>query len=116
MTVPGRQPSQHDLQLLLLRHPQGLDERDKKGLTTDVIMRDVNRRLARIPGAQAFAFAPPIIPGIGTSRGVTFMVEDRAGKDPQFLAANTGRFIESFDACRSDSCEVVQPEGSRPRG
>jgi HAE1 family hydrophobic/amphiphilic exporter-1 len=71
------------------------DERDKKGLTADVIMRNLNQRLASLPDAQAFAFAPPVIPGIGTSGGVTFMLEDRAGKDPAFLAENTAKFLEA---------------------
>ena len=69
------------------------DQRDKKGLTADVIIRDLNRRLAGVPEAQAFAFAPPVIPGIGTSGGVTFMLEDRAGRDPEFLAENTTKFL-----------------------
>jgi hydrophobic/amphiphilic exporter-1 (mainly G- bacteria), HAE1 family len=69
------------------------DERDKKGLTADVIIRDLNRRLAGVPDAQAFGFAPPVIPGIGTSGGVTFMLEDRAGRDPAFLAENTAKFL-----------------------
>ncbi|RPJ61875.1 MAG: hydrophobe/amphiphile efflux-1 family RND transporter, partial [Acidobacteria bacterium] len=69
------------------------DERDKHGLTADVIMRDLNRRLAGFPDAQAFAFSPPVIPGIGTSGGITFMLEDRAGRDPAFLAENTATFL-----------------------
>src|SRR5205823_4277114 len=60
------------------------DERDKKGLTAEAMIRDLNRRLASVPEAQAFAFSPPAIPGIGTSGGVSFMLEDRAGKDPAF--------------------------------
>jgi hydrophobic/amphiphilic exporter-1 (mainly G- bacteria), HAE1 family len=69
------------------------DARNKKGLTADVIIRDLNRRLAGVAEAQAFAFAPPAIPGIGTSGGVTFMLEDRAGRDPAFLAENTANFL-----------------------
>jgi hydrophobic/amphiphilic exporter-1 (mainly G- bacteria), HAE1 family len=69
------------------------DARNKKGLTADVIIRQLNQRLAGVAEAQAFAFAPPAIPGIGTSGGVTFMLEDRAGKDPAFLAENTATFL-----------------------
>jgi HAE1 family hydrophobic/amphiphilic exporter-1 len=69
------------------------DARDRHGLTADVIMRDLNRRLAGLPDAQAFAFSPPVIAGVGTSGGVTFMLEDRAGKDPAFLAENTAKFL-----------------------
>ncbi len=69
------------------------DTRDKKGLTAEVMIRELNRRLAGVAEAQAFAFAPPAIPGIGTSGGVTFMLEDRAGRDPAFLAENTATFL-----------------------
>ena len=69
------------------------DVRDKKGLTADVIIRQLNQRLAGVAEAQVFAFSPPAIPGIGTSAGVTFMLEDRAGKDPAFLAENTDKFL-----------------------
>src|SRR3989449_10698875 len=51
--------------------------------------------LFRSPAAQAFAFAPPAVPGIGTAGGVTFMLEDRAGKDPAFLAESTAKFLEA---------------------
>jgi HAE1 family hydrophobic/amphiphilic exporter-1 len=70
-------------------------ERDKHGLTAEVVIRDLNRRLAGLPEAQAFAFSPPVIPGIGTSGGITFMLEDRAGRDPEFLAQNTEKFLAS---------------------
>ena len=43
------------------------DARDKHGLTADVIIRQLNQRLAGVAEAQAFAFSPPAIPGIGTS-------------------------------------------------
>jgi HAE1 family hydrophobic/amphiphilic exporter-1 len=70
-------------------------ERDRQGLTANVIMRRLNQRLAALPRAQAFAFSPPAIPGIGTSGGITFMVEDRSGQDIQFLAQNTERFLQA---------------------
>ena len=71
------------------------DERDPEGLTADVIIRRLSQRLAALPEAQAFAFAPPAIPGIGTSGGATFMLEDRSGQDIQFLAQNTDRFLQA---------------------
>src|SRR3989441_948398 len=69
------------------------DARNKVGLTADVIIRQLNQKLAGVAEAQAFAFSPPAIPGIGTSGGVTFMLEDRSGKDPVFLAENTEKFL-----------------------
>src|SRR2546428_630166 len=71
------------------------DQRNEKGLTADVIIRDLNRRLAGVPAAQAFPFAPPAVPRIGTARGVTFMLEDRAGKEPAFPAEGSAKFLEA---------------------
>src|SRR5437870_601641 len=69
------------------------DARNKQGLTADVIIRQLNQKLAGVAEAQVFAFSPPAIPGISTSGGVTFILEDRSGKDPAFLAENTDRFL-----------------------
>src|SRR5881396_2409078 len=69
------------------------DARHKHGLTADVIIRQLNQKLAGVAEAQVFAFSPPAIPGIGTSGGVTFILEDRSGKDPAFLAENTDKFL-----------------------
>lgn len=55
----------------------------------------ISHKMAAIPGAIGFAFPPPAIMGVGTSGGVTFMLEDRAGKDIAFLAENTRKFIEA---------------------
>ena len=59
------------------------------------IMASLNRRMGQIPQGVAFAFSPPAIPGIGTSGGVTFILEDRAGKDIAFLWENTQKFMET---------------------
>jgi HAE1 family hydrophobic/amphiphilic exporter-1 len=59
------------------------------------IMASLNRRMGGIPQGVAFAFSPPAIPGIGTSGGVTFILEDRSGKDIAFLWENTQKFMEA---------------------
>jgi HAE1 family hydrophobic/amphiphilic exporter-1 len=58
------------------------------------IMASLNQRMGQIPQGIAFAFSPPAIPGIGTAGGVTFILEDRAGKDIAFLWENTRKFME----------------------
>src|SRR5262245_40171864 len=68
-------------------------ERDKVGRTAAVIMRELNEKLYYLPEAQAFAFPPPAIPGVGTSGGATFMLEDRSGQGTAFLAKNTNAFL-----------------------
>jgi len=57
------------------------------------IMAHLNGGLHNIPGAIGFAFPPPAIPGIGTAGGVTFILEDRAGKDLKFLSENLQKFM-----------------------
>jgi HAE1 family hydrophobic/amphiphilic exporter-1 len=57
------------------------------------IKAHINRELAALPEAIAFAFPPPAIAGVGTAGGVTFMLQDRSGGDIAFLAENTQRFI-----------------------
>jgi HAE1 family hydrophobic/amphiphilic exporter-1 len=53
----------------------------------------INRELGALPEGVGFSFPPPAIPGIGTSGGVTFILEDRAGRDVSFLAGNVDRFL-----------------------
>ncbi len=71
------------------------DERKKAEERIDAILASINRRLAELPHAIAFAFPPPAIPGIGLAGGVTFILEDREGKDVAFLGENTRTFIEA---------------------
>ncbi|HET6513897.1 MAG TPA: multidrug efflux RND transporter permease subunit [Thermodesulfovibrionales bacterium] len=61
----------------------------------EAIKASISKKMAGIPGAIGFAFPPPAIMGVGTSGGVTFILEDRAGKDIEFLAANTQKFMEA---------------------
>ena len=70
-------------------------ERKTPELQVDAIQNNINRELATLAKpTAAFAFPPPAIPGIGTAGGVTFMLEDRLGKDVEFLAKNTQLFME----------------------
>ena len=57
------------------------------------IIARLNRELSQLPQGNALAFSPPAIQGVGTAGGVTFILEDRAGKDIGFLAENTMKFI-----------------------
>jgi HAE1 family hydrophobic/amphiphilic exporter-1 len=59
------------------------------------MIANANGALAKIPEGTAFVFPPPSIPGIGASGGVTFLLEDRAGMDVDFLGQQTKKFIEA---------------------
>ena len=69
------------------------DKRKSPQETAPAIMAGINRGLSQLPQGNAFAFPPPAIQGVGTAGGVTFILEDRAGKDIAFLADNTQKFI-----------------------
>jgi HAE1 family hydrophobic/amphiphilic exporter-1 len=71
------------------------EERKKPEEQLLPIFKRVNQRLAALPEAKAFLFPPPAIPGVGTSGGVTFVLEDRLGRDIDFLAENTQKFMEA---------------------
>jgi HAE1 family hydrophobic/amphiphilic exporter-1 len=57
------------------------------------IKNRLNRELGSLPVGTAFTFSPPAIPGVGTSGGFQFILEDRAGKDIPFLADNLNKFL-----------------------
>jgi HAE1 family hydrophobic/amphiphilic exporter-1 len=57
------------------------------------IKQRLNRQLSKLPQGTAFSFSPPAIPGVGTSGGFQFVLEDRAGRDVPFLTANLDKFM-----------------------
>jgi HAE1 family hydrophobic/amphiphilic exporter-1 len=57
------------------------------------ILQHVNQELSKLPDGFALSFPPPAIPGVGTSGGFTFVLEDRSGKDVKFLADNLDKFM-----------------------
>jgi HAE1 family hydrophobic/amphiphilic exporter-1 len=48
-----------------------------------------------IPEGQVVAFGPPAIPGLGSGAGFTLQLQDRSGGAPDYLAAQTQRFMEA---------------------
>src|ERR1019366_3713143 len=68
-------------------------ERNKPEDQYDAIINHLNTELAKLPGANAKVSTPPAIQGVGASGGVTFILEDRAGKDVQFLSDNLNKFM-----------------------
>src|SRR5205814_1872131 len=70
-------------------------ERTKPEEQYTAIKARINQYLGSLSEGIAFAFPPPAIPGVGTSGGFTFMLEDRAGKDVPFLAQNVKTFLDA---------------------
>jgi hydrophobic/amphiphilic exporter-1 (mainly G- bacteria), HAE1 family len=57
------------------------------------IKQRLNQQLSKLPQGAAISFSPPAIPGVGTSGGFTFVLEDRGGNDIPYLAANVDKFM-----------------------
>ena len=70
-------------------------ERTKPEEQYTAIKANINKQLAGVTEGLAFAFPPPAIPGVGTSGGFQFILEDRAGKDVAFLAQNLKTFLDA---------------------
>jgi HAE1 family hydrophobic/amphiphilic exporter-1 len=71
-------------------------DRTKKEEKFDAIKSYLNEKLAKLPEASVFAFSPPTIPGVGTSGGFTFMLEDRSGRqDMAYLTENVNKFMDA---------------------
>ena len=75
-----------------------VDWSERKFTAKEIIQR-LNRELVmKIKGAQAFAFGPPAIPGLGNGSGFSIMIQDRGGNTPDYLAKNAIRFIQAVNA------------------
>jgi HAE1 family hydrophobic/amphiphilic exporter-1 len=69
------------------------EDRKSRSEQYQAIKASLNRELKQLPAGTVFAFSPPAIPGVGTAGGVTFVLEDRAGKDVEFLTDNLKKFL-----------------------
>lgn len=70
------------------------EERKSKAEQIGAILGSVQRQLAGVREGLAFSFPPPAIPGIGTSGGVTMILQDRSGgDDPNFLTKNLFAYL-----------------------
>jgi HAE1 family hydrophobic/amphiphilic exporter-1 len=68
-------------------------DRETRAEQYQEIKARLNQQLSKLPRGTAFSFSPPAIPGVGTSGGFQFVLEDRAGRDVQFLSDNLAKFM-----------------------
>ncbi len=62
------------------------DKRKTPALFQGQIMRRAQEELDSIAGASSFCYPLPAIPGLGTAGGLSFILEDLRGVDPQILS------------------------------
>ena len=55
------------------------EQRKQPGLLAKAIAAEWTRKFAAIPGARAFAFGPPPLPGYGNVSGFSMQLQDRSG-------------------------------------
>jgi HAE1 family hydrophobic/amphiphilic exporter-1 len=68
-------------------------ERNSRAEQYQEIKNRLNQELSRLPVGTVFSFSPPAVPGVGTSGGFQFVLEDRSGKDVEFLSDNLNKFL-----------------------
>jgi len=69
------------------------NERKSRAEQYQEIKNRLNQELSRLPVGTVFSFSPPAVPGVGTSGGFQFVLEDRSGKDVEFLSDNLNKFL-----------------------
>jgi multidrug efflux pump len=69
------------------------EERADPSLSSFALVEDSRRLLGSIKDGFIFAVNPPSIPGLGTTGGFEFYVQDRAGGSPQALQEVVGKFM-----------------------
>jgi HAE1 family hydrophobic/amphiphilic exporter-1 len=69
------------------------DERKAPTESYAAIKKHLAEALSTVTSGFAFSFPPPAIPGVGTSGGFSFVLEDRSGGTIEFLAANEQAFL-----------------------
>ncbi|MDQ1452091.1 MAG: hypothetical protein QOK38_1957 [Acidobacteriaceae bacterium] len=72
------------------------DQRKSKDQQYKAIQQHIAQGLGGIKQGIAFSFPPPAIPGVGTSGGVSAVLEDRSGGDPQNLTDNVNKFMAAL--------------------
>ncbi|MCF6174586.1 MAG: multidrug efflux RND transporter permease subunit [Victivallaceae bacterium] len=69
------------------------DERKSAPLQSRSIVQQIQRKVMAIPDANIFIFEPPAIPGLGTTGGFEFVLQDRGSGSVQDLASALGGLI-----------------------
>ena len=70
------------------------DTRGSRQLQIQSIINQINKKMAsEVPEARAFAGLPPAIPGLGTSGGFSFWIQDKSGGSIDYLDGNVKKFL-----------------------
>ncbi len=69
------------------------DEREGEAGTAFAVLKDLRPKLSSVKDGMLFPIAPPSIPGLGTTGGFEFFIQNKAGAAPQELEKVVKEFI-----------------------
>lgn len=71
------------------------DERKSEELSQQAIIAKIRARVAAFPEAIIMPFTPPAIPGIGSTGGFTFVVQDTSGTHPEEMSGELAKLVQA---------------------
>lgn len=74
------------------------EERSSPMLSQRAIVGQLNRKLVAFQDGFGFAFAPPSLPGVGTSGGFTFILQDRGGAGLEALQQTSAQLLQEANS------------------
>jgi HAE1 family hydrophobic/amphiphilic exporter-1 len=80
------------------------EERKSPALHASALVQEWNKKFAAIPGARAFAFGPPPLPGYGNVSGFTMQLQDRSGGSIEQLAG----YVQQLQAAVAKRPEIAR--------
>jgi hydrophobe/amphiphile efflux-1 (HAE1) family protein len=80
------------------------EERKSPALHAKALIEEWNKKFAAIPGARAFAFGPPPLPGYGNVSGFTMQLQDRSGGSIEQLAG----YVQQLQAAVAKRPEIAR--------
>ena len=80
------------------------EERHEPNLHSKAIAAEWTKKFAAIPGARAFAFGPPPLPGYGNVSGFTMQLQDRSGGTIDDLAG----YVKQLQAAAAKRPEIAR--------
>jgi len=71
------------------------DQRENESLSSFVLLKESRRLLGSIGDGFIFAVNPPSIPGLGTTGGLEFYIQDRSGGTPLALQEVVEKYVQA---------------------
>ncbi|MEH6451669.1 MAG: multidrug efflux RND transporter permease subunit [Psychromonas sp.] len=74
------------------------EDRPQKDMHQNAIIARIQAKYNTLPSAKVMAFALPSIPGLGSTSGLSFVLQDTQGRSPEELSQVMGAFILNLNS------------------